>query len=45
MVPSPGAVSPDSVATEPAALELCCKLNGIRHAVVCGHSDCKVKNN
>ncbi|XP_047107500.1 beta carbonic anhydrase 1 isoform X1 [Schistocerca piceifrons] len=27
--------------TEPAALELGCVINDIRHVIVCGHSDCK----
>lgn len=27
---------------EPAALELGCVHNDIRHVIVCGHSDCKV---
>ncbi|CAH2001861.1 unnamed protein product [Acanthoscelides obtectus] len=29
---------------EPAALELGCVVNDIRHIVVCGHSDCKAIN-
>uniref|UniRef100_A0A915B0B3 Carbonic anhydrase n=1 Tax=Parascaris univalens TaxID=6257 RepID=A0A915B0B3_PARUN len=29
------------VATEPAALDLTLKRGGLKHAVVCGHSDCK----
>lgn len=29
---------------EPAALELGCVINGIRHIIVCGHSDCKAMN-
>lgn len=29
---------------EPAALELGCVVNDIRHVVVCGHSDCKAMN-
>ncbi|XP_075216066.1 carbonic anhydrase beta [Lycorma delicatula] len=29
---------------EPAALELGCILNDIRHIIVCGHSDCKAMN-
>ncbi|PAV77907.1 hypothetical protein WR25_14002 [Diploscapter pachys] len=33
-----------SVTTEPAALELAVKRGGIRHVVVCGHSDCKAMN-
>ncbi|XP_049774055.1 beta carbonic anhydrase 1 [Schistocerca cancellata] len=30
--------------TEPAALELGCVINDIRHVIVCGHSDCKAMN-
>ena len=34
---------PDEITTnEPAALELGCVINDIRHIIVCGHSDCKV---
>ena len=33
----------DSTTTEPAALELGCVVNNVKHYVVCGHSDCKVK--
>lgn len=29
---------------EPAALELGCVVNDIKHVVVCGHSDCKAMN-
>lgn len=29
---------------EPAALELGCVVNQIRHVIVCGHSDCKAMN-
>lgn len=29
---------------EPAALELSCVVNNIRHIIVCGHSDCKAMN-
>lgn len=29
---------------EPAALELGCVVNQIRHIIVCGHSDCKAMN-
>ncbi|XP_018786492.1 PREDICTED: beta carbonic anhydrase 1 isoform X1 [Bactrocera latifrons] len=29
---------------EPAALELGCIINDIRHIIVCGHSDCKAMN-
>ncbi|XP_071439995.1 beta carbonic anhydrase 1 isoform X1 [Hetaerina americana] len=30
--------------TEPAALELGCIVNNIKHIIVCGHSDCKAMN-
>lgn len=30
--------------TEPAALELGCVVNDVRHIIVCGHSDCKAMN-
>lgn len=33
-----------SVTTEPAAIELGCVRGGIKHVVVCGHSDCKAMN-
>lgn len=29
---------------EPAALELGCVVNNIRHIIICGHSDCKAMN-
>lgn len=29
---------------EPAALELGCVVNDVRHIIVCGHSDCKAIN-
>jgi len=32
----------EATTTEPAALELGCIVNDIRHVIVCGHSDCKV---
>ena len=32
----------EATTTEPAALELGCVVNDIRHVIVCGHSDCKV---
>ncbi|XP_014240139.1 beta carbonic anhydrase 1 isoform X2 [Cimex lectularius] len=35
----------DEITTnEPAALELGCIVNDIRHIIVCGHSDCKAMN-
>ncbi|WKY14472.1 hypothetical protein Q1695_000203 [Nippostrongylus brasiliensis] len=42
--PRYGVSSEISVTTEPAALELAVKRGGIRHIVVCGHSDCKAMN-
>uniref|UniRef100_A0A915L115 Carbonic anhydrase n=1 Tax=Romanomermis culicivorax TaxID=13658 RepID=A0A915L115_ROMCU len=33
-----------SISTEPAAIELGCVRGGIRHVIVCGHSDCKAMN-
>ncbi|VDM54008.1 unnamed protein product [Angiostrongylus costaricensis] len=33
-----------SVTTEPAALELAMSRGGVRHIIVCGHSDCKAMN-
>uniref|UniRef100_A0AC34R2Q7 Carbonic anhydrase n=1 Tax=Panagrolaimus sp. JU765 TaxID=591449 RepID=A0AC34R2Q7_9BILA len=32
------------VSTEPAAMELAVKRGGIRHVLICGHSDCKAIN-
>jgi len=32
----------EATTTEPAALELGCIVNDIKHVIVCGHSDCKV---
>ena len=32
----------EATTNEPAALELGCVVNDIRHVIVCGHSDCKV---
>ena len=29
---------------EPAALELGCVVNNIRHIIICGHTDCKAMN-
>lgn len=34
----------DSATTEPAALELGCIVNNVKHMIVCGHSDCKVRS-
>lgn len=44
MVPHAQNVDTSSTATEPATLELGCKINGIKHVIVCGHSDCKAMN-
>jgi len=41
MLPNAKDVSTTATATEPAALELGCAMNGIRDVFVCGHSDCK----
>ncbi len=40
---SVGHCDPATPATEPALLELGVVLLGIKHVVLCGHSDCKVK--
>uniref|UniRef100_A0A7I4Z052 Carbonic anhydrase n=1 Tax=Haemonchus contortus TaxID=6289 RepID=A0A7I4Z052_HAECO len=42
--PHYGTSSDISVTTEPAALELAITRGGIRHIIVCGHSDCKAMN-
>ncbi|XP_065335291.1 beta carbonic anhydrase 1 isoform X2 [Cloeon dipterum] len=34
----------EAFTTEPAALELGCIVNDIKHVIVCGHSDCKAMN-
>ena len=44
LVPHSSMVSPASVATEPAVLELACVMNTVEHVVVCGHSDSKAMN-
>lgn len=44
MVPHADKVNPSATATEPAAMELGCVVNGIKHVLVCGHSDCKAMN-
>ena len=33
-----------SISTEPAAMELAVKRGGVRHILICGHSDCKAMN-
>ena len=44
MIPHSEKVDPSATATEPAAMELGCVVNGIKHVIVCGHSDCKAMN-
>jgi len=44
LVPDSKLYGLDSATTEPAALELGCVVNNVKHIVVCGHSDCKVIN-
>lgn len=44
LVPHSNLVGQDEITTEPAALELGCVINGIKHVIVCGHSDCKAMN-
>ncbi|KAL5004406.1 hypothetical protein ScPMuIL_017862 [Solemya velum] len=44
LVPDACKFSYDSATTEAGALDLGCITNGIRHVVVCGHSDCKAMN-
>lgn len=44
LVPHSRLYGADTPTTEPAALELGCIVNNIKHIVVCGHSDCKVIN-
>nr|CAD7573497.1 unnamed protein product [Timema californicum] len=34
----------EKTTTEPAAMELGCIINDIKHIIVCGHSDCKAMN-
>ena len=43
VVPHSDSLRENGVSTEAAALELGCVVNNIRHVVVCGHSDCKVR--
>ena len=42
LVPHANLSGHEEITTEPAALELGCVINGIKHVIVCGHSDCKV---
>ncbi|XP_066981376.1 beta carbonic anhydrase 1 [Macrobrachium rosenbergii] len=44
LVPHANLSGHEEITTEPAALELGCVINGIRHVIVCGHSDCKAMN-
>ena len=44
IVPHSSLVSSQAAATEPAVLELACVMNGVKHVVICGHSDCKAIN-
>jgi len=44
LVPDSKLYGLDSATTEPAALELGCVINDVKHVVVCGHSDCKAMN-
>ncbi|XP_022254099.1 beta carbonic anhydrase 1-like isoform X2 [Limulus polyphemus] len=44
LVPSSNHQSMDFFSNEPAAMELACVLTGVRHVVICGHSDCKAMN-
>ena len=43
MVPHSNCSGVHSTSTEPAALDFVCITNGIRDVLVCGHSDCKVR--
>lgn len=42
MIPQSSSCGHNHITTEPAALELGCIVNNIKHVIVCGHSDCKV---
>uniref|UniRef100_A0A2P2HYT1 Carbonic anhydrase n=1 Tax=Hirondellea gigas TaxID=1518452 RepID=A0A2P2HYT1_9CRUS len=44
LIPHSNLCGHEEITTEPAALELGCVLNGIKHVIVCGHSDCKAMN-
>ncbi|XP_050307550.1 beta carbonic anhydrase 1 [Anthonomus grandis grandis] len=44
MVPHASCFPDEQNSNEPAALELGCVVNDIRHIIVCGHSDCKAIN-
>ena len=42
LIPNQNLSGIEEITTESAALELGCLMNGIKHVIVCGHSDCKV---
>ncbi|XP_055603900.1 beta carbonic anhydrase 1 [Uranotaenia lowii] len=44
LVPHAGHFQDEYFSCEPAALELGCIVNNIKHIIVCGHSDCKAMN-
>jgi len=44
LVPHSNLCGVEEITTEPAALELGCTMNAIKHVIVCGHSDCKAMN-
>jgi len=44
LIPHPHHFADEYTMCESAALELGCVVNGIRHVIVCGHSDCKAMN-
>lgn len=44
LVPNAQHFQDEYYSCEPAALELGCIVNDIRHIIVCGHSDCKAMN-
>ncbi|XP_060068847.1 beta carbonic anhydrase 1-like [Ylistrum balloti] len=44
LIPHACNFSYETATTEAGALELGCIVNGVKHVVVCGHSDCKAMN-
>ncbi|KAG7304286.1 hypothetical protein JYU34_011227 [Plutella xylostella] len=44
VVPHSQYFSDEMTSCEPAAMELGCVINDVRHIIVCGHSDCKAMN-
>lgn len=44
VIPNARHFQDDYFSCEPAALELGCVVNDIRHIIICGHSDCKAMN-